>query len=194
MGPLCELVSTQLYDLILGKSVVPRTGSRTWYKNVKKMDWGFKAWTSSHERHQSGSWFPGAACELTSVPGCCLRGGGSAHCIAQNHLINTPERVAHRVSHYCSRMVVCHGPYPASPFHLCIPPMSRPISPLPRSPPPFPECGSAHIAQNHQINLPYGVAHRVAHYCSRLLVGRGPYHALPHSPPCIPTLSRPSPP
>ena len=36
MGPLCELVSTQLYDLILGKSVVPRTGSRTWYKNVEK--------------------------------------------------------------------------------------------------------------------------------------------------------------
>ena len=67
MGPLCELVSTQLYDLILGKSVVPRTGSRTWYKNVEKMDWGFKAWTSSHERRQSGSWFPGAACELNPL-------------------------------------------------------------------------------------------------------------------------------
>ena len=31
------------------------------------MDWGFKAWTSSHERHQSGSWFPGAACELNPL-------------------------------------------------------------------------------------------------------------------------------
>ena len=66
MGPLCELVSTQLYDLILGKSVVPRTGSRTWYKNVKK--WiGASKLGLRHERHQSGSWFPGAACELNPL-------------------------------------------------------------------------------------------------------------------------------
>ena len=34
--PLCELVSTPLYDLNPGKSVVPRIGSRTAYKNVHK--------------------------------------------------------------------------------------------------------------------------------------------------------------
>ena len=97
MGPLCELVSTQLYDLILGKSVVPRTGSRTWYKNVEKMDWASKLGV----RVMSGSileagWLPDATCELNPVfPGATLEGGGSAH-IAQNHQINIPHRVAHR--------------------------------------------------------------------------------------------------
>ena len=44
-------------------------------------------------------WLPDATCELNPVfPGATLEGGGSAH-IAQNHQINIPHRVAHRVSH-----------------------------------------------------------------------------------------------
>ena len=47
-------------------------------------------------------WLPDATCELNPVfPGATLEGGGSAH-IAQNHQINIPNRVAHRVSNYCS--------------------------------------------------------------------------------------------
>ena len=67
-----------------------------------KNEFGFKVWSSSHERQQSGSWLPGATCELNPVfPGATWEGVGSAH-IAQNHQINIPHRVAHRVSHYTS--------------------------------------------------------------------------------------------
>ena len=70
-------------------------------------------------------WLPDATCELNpEFPGATLEGGGSAH-IAQNHQINIPHRVAHRVSHYCSRLVVGRGSYPASPAP-CITPVSRP--------------------------------------------------------------------
>ena len=88
-------------------------------------EFGFKVWSSSHERQQSGSWLPGATCELNPVfPGATWEGGGSAN-IAQNHQINIPHRVAHRVSHYCSRLVVGRGSYPAPPAP-CITPVSRP--------------------------------------------------------------------
>ena len=107
---------------------VPRIGLRIGYKNVTTNELGFKAWSSSHERQQSGSWLPGVACELTSVPGCDLRGGGSAHHIAQNHQINTPHRVAHRISHYCSRLVVGRGPYTQAPFFPLYPALVPPLS------------------------------------------------------------------
>ena len=65
-----------------------------------KNEFGFKVWRSSHERQQSGSWLPGATCELNPVfPGGTWEGGGSAH-IAQNHQINIPHRVAHRGGHF----------------------------------------------------------------------------------------------
>ena len=81
-----------------------------------KNEFGFKVWSSSHERQQSGSWLPGATCELNPVfPGATWEGGGSAN-IAQNHQIDIPNRVAHRVSHYCSRLVVGRGSYPAPPL------------------------------------------------------------------------------
>ena len=77
-------------------------------------------------------WLPDATCELNPVfPGATLEGGGSAH-IAQNHQINIPHRVAHRVSHYSSRLVVCRGPYPAFSF----------LSP---SPPPFQSVLVTHV-------------------------------------------------
>ena len=61
-------------------------------------------------------WLPDATCELNPVfPGATLEGGGSAH-IAQNHQINIPHRVAHRVSNYCSETP------PLSPLN---PPASR---------------------------------------------------------------------
>ena len=61
-------------------------------------------------------WLPDATCELNPVfPGATLEGSGSAH-IAQNHQINIPHRVAHRVSHYCSETP------PLSPLN---PPASR---------------------------------------------------------------------
>ena len=42
-------------------------------------------------------WLPDATCELNPVfPGATWEGGGSAN-IAQNHQINIPHRVAHRV-------------------------------------------------------------------------------------------------
>ena len=73
-------------------------------------------------------WLPDATCELNPVfPGATLEGGGSAH-IAQNHQINIPHRVAHRVSHYCSRLVVGRGSYPGPPsslYHACVPPSPR---------------------------------------------------------------------
>ena len=71
------------------------------YKIVKN-EIGFKVWSSSHERQLSGSWLPGATCDLNPVfPGATWEGGGSAH-IAQNHQINIPHRVAHSLSPYCS--------------------------------------------------------------------------------------------
>ena len=73
-------------------------------------------------------WLPDATCELNPVfPGATWEGGGSAN-IAQNHQINIPHRVAHRVSHYCSRLVVGRGSYPAPPcslYHACVPPSPR---------------------------------------------------------------------